>query len=64
MLPFTYDPAWLEGGHSLQLDPDLRLFGGSQYLDGADRTNFGIFIDPSPDRGDTYFTASVSPERG
>jgi len=47
---FSYDAAWLAGGHSRQLDPDLRLFGGPQYLDGADRPNFGIFLDSSPDR--------------
>lgn len=47
---FSYDSSWLAAGHSRQLDPDLRLFGGPQYLDGADRPNFGIFLDSSPDR--------------
>ncbi len=47
---FTYDPAWLAGNPSRQLDPDLRLFGGPQYLADADRPNFGIFLDSSPDR--------------
>ena len=47
---FSYDPVWLAGGHSRQLDPGLLLFGGPQYLDGADRPNFGIFLDSTPDR--------------
>ncbi len=47
---FSYDPAWLDAGHSRQLDPDLRLFGGPQYLSGSERPNFGIFLDSSPDR--------------
>jgi serine/threonine-protein kinase HipA len=47
---FSYDPAWLGAGHSQQIDPDLRLFGGPQYLSGPDRPNFGIFLDSSPDR--------------
>jgi serine/threonine-protein kinase HipA len=47
---FSYDQAWLAGGHSQTLDPDLRLFGGPQYLGGGDRPNFGIFLDSSPDR--------------
>lgn len=47
---FTYDPARLVGNPSRQLDPDLRLFGGPQYLADADRPNFGIFLDSSPDR--------------
>ena len=47
---FSYDPAWLAAGHSRQIDPDLRLFGGPQYLTVTDRPNFGIFLDSSPDR--------------
>jgi serine/threonine-protein kinase HipA len=47
---FSYDPGWLGAGHSQQIDPDLRLFGGPQYLSGPDRPNFGIFLDSSPDR--------------
>ena len=47
---FSYDRAWLVGGHSRQLDPDLRFFSGPQYLSAADRPNFGIFLDSSPDR--------------
>ena len=29
---FSYDQAWLDAGHSRQLDPDLRFFSGPQYL--------------------------------
>ena len=31
------------------LDPDLRLFTGSQYITD-EKPNFGIFLDSSPDR--------------
>lgn len=47
---FSYDRAWLDAGHSRQLDPDLQLFSGPQYLNATDRPNFGIFLDSSPDR--------------
>ena len=47
---FSYDRAWLDAGHSRQLDPDLQFFSGPQYLSAADRPNFGIFLDSSPDR--------------
>ena len=47
---FSYDRAWLDGGHSRQLDPELQLFSGPQYLNATDRPNFGIFLDSSPDR--------------
>ncbi len=47
---FTYDTDWLASGLAHPLDPDLRLFGGPQYPGGADRSNFGMFLDSSPDR--------------
>ena len=47
---FTYDDSWLKSDHSRPLDPDLRLYTGPQYLASADRPNFGIFLDSSPDR--------------
>ncbi len=50
VLSFSYDQAWLDAGHSRQLDPDLRFFSGPQYLSATDRPNFGIFLDSSPDR--------------
>jgi serine/threonine-protein kinase HipA len=46
---FEYDGSWLSGGLAQQLDPDLQLFEGKQYLRDA-RQNFGIFLDSSPDR--------------
>jgi hypothetical protein len=33
---FSYDQAWLDAGHSRQLDPDLRFFSGPQYLSRND----------------------------
>lgn len=47
---FSYDSDWLTGGSARQLDPDLQLFGGPQYLGGESRPNFGLFLDSSPDR--------------
>ena len=47
---FEYDKEWLksnQGKHSL--DPDLNLYGGQQFLNDT-KSNFGIFMDSSPDR--------------
>jgi serine/threonine-protein kinase HipA len=46
---FEYDPTWLVSGHAQTLDPSLRLFSGPQYP-SAGKTNFGTFLDSSPDR--------------
>ena len=46
---FEYDDLWLSSGHAQVIDPDLRLFGGPQYLND-DKPNFGLFLDSSPDR--------------
>ena len=46
---FIYDEKWLEGGDAQNLDPDLQLFSGPQYL-SSEKKNFGIFLDSSPDR--------------
>ncbi|MGH8214661.1 MAG: type II toxin-antitoxin system HipA family toxin [Rhodanobacteraceae bacterium] len=46
---FEYDPDWLALPEKLAFDPDLALVRGSQYPP-ADRANFGIFLDSSPDR--------------
>jgi serine/threonine-protein kinase HipA len=46
---FTYDKDWLDRGQSQILDPDLQLFTGAQSL-SADKKNFGIFLDSSPER--------------
>ncbi len=46
---FEYEEAWLKSKNAQNLDPDLHLFAGPQYLGDA-KTNFGIFLDSSPDR--------------
>lgn len=46
---FDYKKEWLESSHAHQLDPDLKLYSGPQYLND-DKPNFGLFLDSSPDR--------------
>lgn len=46
---FEYDTAWLNSEHALGIDPDLQLFPGPHYL-AEGKSNFGIFLDSSPDR--------------
>jgi serine/threonine-protein kinase HipA len=47
---FEYDKLWLKSNQNQHLiDPDLNLFSGQQYLNN-DKSNFGIFMDSSPDR--------------
>lgn len=46
---FEYNKGWLERPEAFAFDPDLALSSGHQYP-AADRTNFGIFLDSSPDR--------------
>ncbi len=46
---FEYDKVWLKSNESLILDPDLNWYSGPQYLPD-EKTNFGIFLDSSPDR--------------
>ncbi len=46
---FEYQKEWLESGKALELDPDLKLFTGPQYLTD-EKPNFGLFLDSSPDR--------------
>ena len=46
---FEYSDEWLKSKFAQVLDPDLKLFSGSQYLNEA-KSNFGIFLDSSPDR--------------
>ncbi len=46
---FEYDANWLERGIVHELDPDLKLYSGPQYMDN-DKSNFGLFLDSSPDR--------------
>ena len=46
---FTYAEKWLNSAYPQNLDPDLQLYAGRQYLKD-DKPNFGIFLDSSPDR--------------
>lgn len=46
---FSYDKAWLASAEAFAFDPDLALVAGHQYP-APDRSNFGIFLDSSPDR--------------
>lgn len=47
---FEYDDKWLNSKYSQLLDPDLQLYSGLQYLNDQQKSNFGIFLDSSPDR--------------
>jgi serine/threonine-protein kinase HipA len=46
---FSYDRQWIKTGKAQNLDPDLQFYNGSQYAPGG-RSNFGLFLDSSPDR--------------
>ena len=46
---FEYETNWLKSEYVQELDPDLRLYRGPQYLDD-NKPNFGLFLDSSPDR--------------
>jgi serine/threonine-protein kinase HipA len=46
---FEYQKDWLNSEYSLQLDPDLGLYSGPQYIND-DKPNFGMFLDSAPDR--------------
>jgi len=47
---FEYDKIWLSSKFVQTLDPDLQLYSGSQYLNDENKSNFGLFLDSSPDR--------------
>ena len=47
---FSYGDEWLKGGAARQLDPELQLFAGPQYLNTESRPNFGLVLDSAPDR--------------
>lgn len=49
LFSFKYDKAWIARAEAFAFDPDLALAEGHQYP-SADRSNFGIFTDSSPDR--------------
>ena len=44
---FEYDKNWLKTEQKFLLDPDIQLYGGSQYPN--QKENFGIFLDSMPD---------------
>jgi serine/threonine-protein kinase HipA len=46
---FEYAHEWLSSGNAQQIDPDLHLYSGLQYLN-EEKSNFGIFLDSAPDR--------------
>jgi len=46
---FEYDQGWLQSSFAQEIDPDLGLYQGIQYL-RDEKSNFGIFLDSSPDR--------------
>ena len=45
---FVYDDAWLQSKFAQQIDPELRLYAGSQY--SQEQQNFRVFLDSCPDR--------------
>lgn len=47
---FEYDNNWLHSPYVQQLDPDLHLYSGLHFLNDDNKTNFGLFLDSSPDR--------------
>src|SRR6266404_5540777 len=49
LFSFKYAKTWLDRAEAFAFDPDLALDEGHQYP-SADRSNFGIFTDSSPDR--------------
>ncbi|MBF0650417.1 HipA domain-containing protein [Dysgonomonas sp. GY75] len=46
---FNYVDDWLSSDNTQILDPDLGFYSGIQYL-RDEKTNFGLFLDSSPDR--------------
>ena len=46
---FEFDDNWLQGRLARSFDPDLQLFSGRQYVPEG-KTNFGLFLDSTPDR--------------
>ncbi|MDR1681848.1 MAG: HipA domain-containing protein [Candidatus Symbiothrix sp.] len=46
---FEYNKEWLQSSFVQEIDPDLGLYPGIQYLRDV-KSNFGVFLDSSPDR--------------
>jgi serine/threonine-protein kinase HipA len=47
---FEYHSDWLASSQAQILDPDLQLYTGKQFLNDSSKSNFGVFLDSSPDR--------------
>lgn len=47
---FEYDEGWLKSDYVQLLDPELQLYSGLHYLKDDSKSNFGVFLDSSPDR--------------
>ena len=47
LVSFEFNKDWLKNNPSQIIDPDLELYSGPQY---TNKSNFGIFLDSSPDR--------------
>ncbi len=47
---FEYTEEWLKSENAFLLDPALQLYSGLHYLNDDEKSNFGIFLDSSPDR--------------
>lgn len=47
---FEYTEEWLKSEYPFLLDPDLQLYSGVHYLNDDEKSNFGVFLDSSPDR--------------
>ncbi len=47
---FEYNDDWLKSENAQLLDPELQLYSGIQYLNDNEKSNFGLFLDSSPDR--------------
>lgn len=46
---FEYSESWIKSEYAQEIDPDLKLFVGPQYITD-EKPNFGLFLDSSPDR--------------
>ena len=46
---FEYSESWLKSGYAQEIDPNLKLYTGPQYIND-EKPNFGLFLDSSPDR--------------
>jgi len=50
LFSFEYNKEWLGMKDVQNLDPELQLYSGIQYLNDVEKSNFGVFLDSSPDR--------------